>query len=102
MTRYWSASTLFGFLVLSGSAIAPQLPADADAGAPSVVQATPAVNADQAQPLSASRMPPPASTRTYVHVFLAFAIAFVLLGGYVTVIGRQLARLEDEIRRVSD
>lgn len=50
--------------------------------------------------VQASRLPPSATTRTYVHVFLAFAIAFLLLWAYTVAIGRGLGRLEDEVRQL--
>lgn len=102
MIRRARGLVIVGFLLLGGSPALAQATGDSDAAAATVVEATQAVDVDQAGPLAASRMPPPATTRAYVHVFLAFSIAFLLLGGYVTVIGRQLGRLEDEIRKDFD
>ena len=47
-------------------------------------------------------LPPTATTRTYVHVFLAFTVAFALLGGYVYFVSRRFSTLEDELRRLGD
>jgi CcmD family protein len=43
---------------------------------------------------------PPRTLRAYWHVFIAFAIAWALLFGYVVVLGRRFGALEKEIERL--
>ena len=43
---------------------------------------------------------PPRTLRAYWHVFIAFAIAWALLFGYVVVLGRRFGVLEKEIKRL--
>lgn len=47
-------------------------------------------------------LPPTATTRTYVHVFLSFAIAFGLLGGYIYFVARRFSTLEEDLARRGD
>ncbi|MBW3654685.1 MAG: CcmD family protein [Gemmatimonadetes bacterium] len=44
-----------------------------------------------------ARETPPRSLRAYWHVFIAFAIAWVLLFGYVVLIARRSRRLEEQL-----
>ena len=44
--------------------------------------------------------PPPRTLRAYWHVFVAFAIAWALLFGYVVVLGRRFGSLEREVTRL--
>ena len=44
--------------------------------------------------------PPPRTLRAYWHVFIAFAIAWALLFGYVVVLGRRFGSLEREVARL--
>ena len=44
--------------------------------------------------------PPPRTLRAYWHVFVAFAIAWALLFGYVIVLGRRFGSLEREVARL--
>lgn len=46
------------------------------------------------------RAAPPRTLRDYWHVFIAFALAWVLLFGYVVSLGRRFARVEDGLRRL--
>ncbi|HEV2148882.1 MAG TPA: CcmD family protein [Longimicrobiaceae bacterium] len=69
-------------------AAAAQAPADP---APSV-QAPPQTSTGLPQ-----RAAPPRTLRDYTHVFAAFAIAWLLLFGYVVSIGRRWARVEQEL-----
>ena len=43
---------------------------------------------------------PPRTLRAYWHVFIAFAIAWALLFGYVLMLGRRFGSLEREIARL--
>ncbi len=40
------------------------------------------------------------STRDYWHVFLAFGCAWVLIFGYLVMMGRRFGQLEEEVRRL--
>lgn len=46
------------------------------------------------------RAAPPRTLRAHWHVFVAFAIVWLLLFGYALTIGRRFGRLEDEVRRL--
>jgi CcmD family protein len=52
-------------------------------------------------PEAASGLPeraaPPRTLRAYWHVFVAFAVAWVLLFGYTVALGRRFARIEREL-----
>ncbi|HEX6910402.1 MAG TPA: CcmD family protein [Longimicrobium sp.] len=67
----------------------------AQAGAP--VQ--PAAPAADAQPAGTSlpRYTPPRTLRAYAHVFAAFAVAWVLLFGYVVFVARKFRRVEEQV-----
>ncbi|HEX2206902.1 MAG TPA: CcmD family protein, partial [Longimicrobium sp.] len=43
------------------------------------------------------RNAPPRTLRAYAHVFAAFAIAWVLLFGYVVFIARKFRRVEEQV-----
>jgi CcmD family protein len=43
---------------------------------------------------------PPRTLRAYWHVWIAFSVAWILLFGYVLMLGRRFSRLEDEVRRL--
>jgi CcmD family protein len=43
---------------------------------------------------------PPRTLKAYWHVFIAFAIAWVLLFGYTLSLGRRFARVERELQRL--
>lgn len=47
------------------------------------------------------RAAPPRTLRAYWHVFVAFALAWLLLFGYVVSLGRRFARVEDGLRRLA-
>ena len=46
------------------------------------------------------REPPPRTLRAYWHVFIAFAVTWVLLFGYALTVGRRFGKLEEELRRL--
>jgi CcmD family protein len=85
------------------------MPAASRAQEPPAVQtevAAPASDAatEAAAPSQSSGLPvaaaPPRTMRAYWHVFIAFAIAWALLFGYVVVLGRRFGMLEKEIKRL--
>ena len=96
---------VLALVALLGTSGGAQTPDSAAASAPAAVTggavggaAGATVGAQPAVP-SGPRLPPPATTRAYVHVFLAFGIAFLLFAGYVVMVGRRFARIEEEIGR---
>ena len=84
------------FALLAAPALGPS--ADAQPSAVTSTDATPPA-AGAAQPGSTTlpRYAPPRTLRAYAHVFVAFAIAWVLLFGYVVFIARKLRRVEEQI-----
>ena len=67
-------------------------------GAPA--QAPPFPPVEQVAPQSGlpARQAPPRTLRAYWHVFVAFAVAWILLFGYALSLGRRFARLERDIQ----
>jgi CcmD family protein len=87
------------FALLAAPSAAPSLmaqePAAAQAAAPSAAPA-----ADAAPQTGASSLPrytPPRTLRAYAHVFVAFAVAWVLLFGYVVFLSRKFRRVEEQV-----
>lgn len=70
----------------------------AQAGAP-VQPAAPAADAPSAGTSGTSlpRYTPPRTMRAYAHVFAAFAVAWVLLFGYVVFLARKFRRVEEQV-----
>lgn len=68
--------------------------AQAPAGDPSAATRTRAVESGSGLP---QRAAPPRTLRDYAHVFAAFAIAWLLLFGYVVSLGWRWARVEREL-----
>lgn len=88
------------FALLAAPALGPSV--DAQAPAASSTEAavpTAAPAADAAQPGSAGlpRYTPPRTLRAYAHVFVAFAVAWLLLFGYVVFIARKFRRVEEQV-----
>ncbi len=58
-----------------------------------------------AQEPSVSGLPergqPPRTLRAYWHLFIAFAVTWLLVFGYALSIGRRFSHLEEELRRVT-
>jgi CcmD family protein len=72
--------------------------AQADTGAATTTYQPAPVGAASALP---AREAPPRSLRAYWHVFIAFAIAWGLLFGYVVLIARRSRRLEEQLDGLS-
>lgn len=89
-------------LVLLLLLLPPELPAQVSVDTSAAAPAAGAVAQQELQeaPIQPVRLPPSATTRTYVHVFLAFGVAFLLLWLYMATLGRGVARLEDEVRQL--
>jgi CcmD family protein len=82
------------FALLAAPAAGPSIIAQA----PAATEATAPPAADAAQ--SGSALPsytPPRTLRAYAHVFVAFAVAWVLLFGYVVFIARKFRRVEEQV-----
>jgi CcmD family protein len=88
----------------------------APAAGPSLAsQATPAVSTESTAPPSAApaadaaqsgsaglpRYTPPRTLRAYTHVFVAFAVAWVLLFGYVFFLARKFRRVEEQVEALA-
>lgn len=90
--------------LLAAGALAPAAHAQDAAPSYPAAEAAPAggdAPAAAAQPAAASdagfRAQPPRTLRAYWHVFAAFALAWVLLFGYVLMLGRRMARVERDV-----
>ena len=71
----------------------------AQAGAP-VQPAAPAADATPSG-TSLPRYTPPRTMRAYAHVFASFAVAWVLLFGYVVFLARKFRRVEEQVAALS-
>ena len=69
----------------------------AGAAAASTPTAAPAADAAQSGSAELPRYTPPRTLRAYTHVFAAFAVAWVLLFGYVVFIARKFRRVEEQV-----
>lgn len=83
---------LIAFLTVLAAPSAAQV--QPDTGAATTTYQPAAAGAASALP---AREAPPRSLRAYWHVFIAFAIAWVLLFGYVVLIARRSRRLEEQL-----
>ena len=84
------------------AAVAP-LPAQEPAPPAADAGVSPAATAAEAQP-GASGLPrytPPRTLRAYAHVFAAFAVAWVLLFGYVVFLARRFRRVEEQVEALA-
>ena len=90
------------FALLATPAAGPSLvalqPAATEAAAPS---AAPAADAAQTGASTLPRYTPPRTLRAYAHVFVAFAVAWVLLFGYVVFLSRKFRRVEEQVEALS-
>jgi CcmD family protein len=83
--------------LLAAPSVAP-LQAQPDTGAATTTyQAAPA-GAGSSLP---ARQAPPRTFRAYWHVFIAFALAWLLLFGYTVSIARRSRRLEEQMDRLA-
>jgi CcmD family protein len=101
--RRFSIALLALFALAAAPAVHAQAPAGeaasstAPVSAPAAgVQSAPAANA----PSSASSLPrytPPRTMRAYAHVFVAYAVAWLLLVGYMVFLSRKFKRVEEQV-----
>lgn len=87
---------LFVALALAGAAPAAASQQSTTTPAPAVVRAQEDADADAAFPV---RDTAPRLQRAYLHVFLAFGIAWVLIFGYAVTLGKRFNRLEQDLER---
>ena len=73
---------------------ATEAAAAAQSGAPA---AAPAADAPSSGASGLPRYTPPRTLRAYTHVFVAFAVAWVLLFGYVVFLSRKFRRVEEQV-----
>jgi CcmD family protein len=73
--------------------LAAQQPAVSTQTAPSAAPAAEAQSGSAGLP----RYTPPRTLRAYAHVFVAFAVAWVLLFGYVVFLARKFRRVEEQV-----
>ena len=90
------ALSLAALPVSGAAAQAPAAPptASADTG---VITVGPPVEAASPAPAGAAFQGPPRTLRGYWHLFVAFAIAWLLLFGYTVSLVRRFARVEREL-----
>jgi CcmD family protein len=94
MRRLLSVLAL-SFALLAPAALRAQEAPDTSA---TVTVPAPASITDSGLP---QRAGPPRTLKAYWHVFIAFAIAWVLLFGYALSLGRRFARVERELQRLA-
>jgi CcmD family protein len=75
---------------------ATEAAAAAQSGAPAST-AAPTTEATTSTSSSLPRYAPPRTFRAYAHVFIAFAVAWVLLFGYVFFLARKFRRVEEQV-----
>jgi CcmD family protein len=89
------------FALLAAPALGPSVDAQAPAAtsteAAAPTAAPPAADAAQSGSAALPRYTPPRTMRAYTHVFVAFAVAWVLLFGYVVFIARKFRRVEEQV-----
>ncbi|MBW3573121.1 MAG: CcmD family protein [Gemmatimonadetes bacterium] len=87
---------LFALLGAPAAAgFAAQAPASVESAAPTSPQS--AAGAPQSGAAGLPRYTPPRTLRAYTHVFVAFAVAWVLLFGYVVFLARKFRRVEEQV-----
>jgi CcmD family protein len=79
-----------------GPSVGAQAPAATSAEA-AAAPAVPAAGAAQSGSAALPRYTPPRTLRAYTHVFVAFAVAWVLLFGYVFFLARKFRRVEEQV-----
>ncbi len=82
------------FALLAAPAAGPSLIAQAPASTSTEAAASAAAQSGSA---GLPRYAPPRTLRAYTHVFVAFAVAWVLLFGYVVFIARKFRRVEEQV-----
>ena len=83
----------------AGPSLAALQPAATEAAAPSAAPAADA--AAQTGSAGLPRYTPPRTLRAYAHVFVAFAVAWVLLFGYLVFLARKFRRVEEQVEALA-
>ena len=95
---------LLCLLLLTAAPVAARAQEPATMQAEAVAPASAEVPAVESAATQSNGLPvaaaPPRTLRAYWHVFIAFAIAWALLFGYVVMLGRRFGSLEREIARL--
>lgn len=78
----------------------PGTPVPSDVTAQQPTESPPAAYTGAETSPFSEQAAPPRTLRAYWHVFIAFALAWVLLFGYVLVLGRRFARVEREMEKM--
>lgn len=92
------------FALLAAPAAGPSPLAQAPAATSTEAPAAPAASATDAAQSGAASLPrytPPRTLRAYTHVFVAFAVAWVLLFGYVVFLARRFRRVEEQVEALA-
>jgi len=96
---------LLAFFALSAAPVVAPLHAQAPAAgatdAPSSIPAASDASAPVAGSTGLPRYTPPRTMRAYAHVFIAFAVAWVLLFGYVLFLARRFRRVEEQVEALA-
>ena len=89
------------FALLAAPAAGPSLASQATPAASTESAAPPAADAAQPGAAGLPRYTPPRTLRAYTHVFVAFAVAWVLLFGYVVFLARKFRRVEEQVEALA-
>jgi CcmD family protein len=102
--RRFSIALLALFALSAAPAVHAQAPAGEAAASSSAPASAPAAGVQAAPPAdapsSASSLPrytPPRTLRAYAHVFAAYAVAWLLLLGYMVFLSRKFKRVEEQV-----
>ena len=98
--RRWGIGLLAAALLGVSGPVRGQDNASDTTEAPSSGAVTGRAGGDELPTAGISPLPPPATDRAYLHVFLAFGIAWVLILGYVVLLHRRLAAAERDAGRL--
>ncbi len=86
------------FALLAAPAAGPSLVSQAPAAS---TESAPAADAAQSGSAALPRYTQPRTLRAYAHVFIAFAVAWVLLFGYLFVLARRFRRVEEQLEALA-
>lgn len=95
---------LLALFALSAAPAAAPLAAQEPAATSAPAATPPSAPATQAAQTGSSALPrytPPRTLRAYAHVFVAFAVAWVLLFGYVVFLSRKFRRVEEQVEALA-
>lgn len=90
---------LAAFATAPAALPAQQAPAPVEAAA--AASTAPQAGAAPSSAASLPRYTPPRTLRAYAHVFAAFAVAWLLLLGYVLFLARKFRRVEEQVEALA-